>query len=652
MLSKNVLYHGIEDDPSTALELRAGPLSMWFEPKTVFLRYVRYGERELVRGIYAAVRDRNWGTVAPDVQNLALQQEDDSFLLAFDVVCRDGDIDFVWKGSIAGEADGTVTFRMNGEARSTFLRARIGFCVLHPMECAGQPCRVEKEDGSMEEGAFPVQISPHQPFMDIRALSYPAAPGVTAEIRFEGDVFEMEDQRNWTDASYKTYCTPLRIPFPVEVPEGARVVQSVTVKLHGEPTDAASGPPAEAGAVVLSGDFATGALPALGLGLPANAEPLTEREQDLFRRLQPAHLRVDLDPLQPNWTARLRHATAAAREIGARLEVALHLTDEASAELKTIAREFEPHAGLVRRWLVFHQRHKTTPNQLLALARPLLHRLAPDAAVAGGANAYFTELNRGRPAAAALDAVVYSINPQVHAFDDASLVETLEAQRVTLETARLLYPETPVVISPVTLRPRFNPDATGPEPEPQPGKLPAPVDPRQLSLLGAGWTLGSLRYLVEGGAASVTFYESVGWRGVLERANGSAAADLFPSEPGMVFPLYHVLAWAGEFAGGQAAGVPTNPLELAALLLIKEERRSLLVANLTATPRLLAVACGFPRARSRFLDERSAEQALFQPVEFQNTAGELLEAESGYLRVRLLPYAVARLDLETEEQSG
>ena len=36
---------------------------MVFEPATVFLRRLRLGEAELIRGIYAAVRDRNWGAV-------------------------------------------------------------------------------------------------------------------------------------------------------------------------------------------------------------------------------------------------------------------------------------------------------------------------------------------------------------------------------------------------------------------------------------------------------------------------------------------------------------------------------------------------------------------------------------------------------------
>src|SRR5258707_15141553 len=65
----------------------------------------------------------------------------------------------------------------------------------------------------------------------MRAISHQVAPGVSAEVRFEGDIFEMEDQRNWTDASYKTYCTPLGLPFPAKVEKGARVKQAVTFTL-------------------------------------------------------------------------------------------------------------------------------------------------------------------------------------------------------------------------------------------------------------------------------------------------------------------------------------------------------------------------------------------------------------------------------------
>ena len=60
-----------------------------------------------------------------------------------------------------------------------------------------------------------------------------ATAGGEIVIRFEGDLWEMEDQRNWTDASYKTYSTPLRLPYPVEIHEGDRVWQRVTIEARG-----------------------------------------------------------------------------------------------------------------------------------------------------------------------------------------------------------------------------------------------------------------------------------------------------------------------------------------------------------------------------------------------------------------------------------
>jgi len=51
------------------------------------------------------------------------------------------------------------------------------------------------------EESFPRDVAPHQPIHRHPAIAHEVAPGITAEVRFSGDVFEMEDQRNWTDAS-------------------------------------------------------------------------------------------------------------------------------------------------------------------------------------------------------------------------------------------------------------------------------------------------------------------------------------------------------------------------------------------------------------------------------------------------------------------
>jgi hypothetical protein len=171
------------------------------------------------------------------------------------------------------------------------------------------------------------------------------------------------------------------------------------------------------------------------------------------------------------------------------------------------------------------------------------------------------------------------------------------------------------------------------------------VDERQLSLFGAGWTLGSLKYLGESGAASVTFYETTGWRGVMERPDGSPLPDRFPSLPGGVFPLYHVLADVGEFAGSEVMrGGSSAPLRVESLALRAGARTRLLLANLTPQPQEVTVTAGETPACLRLLDETNAEEAIQSPEEFRARPGAPLEASGGEFRLTLPPYAVARID--------
>jgi hypothetical protein len=644
VLSRNVLYYGKEEALPPCQSLRAGPLSIVFEAGD--LRYIRLGDREILRRVYVAVRDRNWDTVPAVLTNLLAETDGDSFHISYDAQHRQGDIDFVWTGRIEGNAAGTIRFSMEGEARSTFLRNRIGFCVLHPMrECAGQPCEVEKVDGSVERSAFPKHISPHQPFMDMRAISHEVLPGLRAEVRFAGDTFEMEDQRNWTDASFKTYCTPLSRPYPVEIRAGDRVSQSVTLTLSGD----AHVKPVEHGeeelTFLLTGEPSV-PLPRIGLGVASHGRPLTDREIRRLSSLNQFHLRVDLCPADREFPQELHRATKEAQALGVALEIALHLTDAAEGELEGVRSLLDASRPPVSTWLIFHTAHKSTPAVWIELARKYLSDYDSRALFGAGTNAFFTELNRERPPAAQADAICYSINPQAHAFDNTTLIETLEAQAATVDSARQFSAGKPIVVSPITLKPRFNPNATGPEPDPGPGELPAAVDPRQMSLFGAGWTLGSLKYLAESGAASVTYYETTGWRGVMETEQGSPLPDRFHSLPGAVFPLYHILADVGEFAAGKI--LPTrssSSLQIDGLMLRKRSAIRTLVANLTPDPQQVRVE-GLPDDVYilRVLDETNAEEAMRSPQVFRARPGEQLAATDGVLTLSLRPYAIARID--------
>jgi hypothetical protein len=361
-----------------------------------------------------------------------------------------------------------------------------------------------------------------------------------------------------------------------------------------------------------------------------------------------SHLRVDLRLPSDGWSAALRQAVKQARSVGARVHAALFVSDHAGEELARLSRETAALATdgspdptpPVSLWIVFHERERSTGPRWVGLARQHLAGLAPGVPFAAGTDAHFAELNRGRPVRGAGALPCFSISPQVHAFDDRTLVENLEAQAAAVETARA-FGAGPVVVSPVTLRPRFNAVATAEE-APSPDVLPPAVDARQMSWLGAAWTLGSLaRLATVDGVHSLTYYETTGWRGVMETEAGSPRPDLFPSTPGAVFPVYHVLA-------GLAGCVRVAPLPGACPPPIAGlcgwdagGRPRVLLANLSDGRVKLEVEAGGHALELRMLDETSGKTALVDPESFLDRPGRRIGASEV---VTLEPYALARVD--------
>jgi hypothetical protein len=388
-----------------------------------------------------------------------------------------------------------------------------------------------------------------------------------------------------------------------------------------------------------------GPLPRIGLGVASHGQPLSQKELERLKTLHLSHLRVDLDLSRPDYEARLRQVTAEANELGVPLEVGVTVSDAAADELKALVSVLDEVKPSIWAWLVFHKGTKHTSEEWIKLARKHLADYDPGAKLGSGTNAFFTELNRGRPSFGLLDVVCYSLNPQVHAFDNLSLAETLAAQASTVESTRQFCEGLPIAVGPVTFKMRFNPNATGPEPEPGPGELPPQVDVRQMSLFGAGWTAGSLKYLAESGPHSITYYETKGWRGVMETEAGSPVPDKFRSMPGAVFPMYHVFADAGEFAGGDV--LPTtssDALAVDGLALRKNGKTRVILANLSRDPQQVSVRNLSQNVRARHLDESNAEAAMASPEEFRATEGKLAKTTHGILELSLLPYAVVCID--------
>jgi D-apionolactonase len=134
--------------------------------------------------------------------------------------------------TVTGSSDGQLSVEGEAQVDAEFETNRTGFVILHPIEgVAGAPARGRRQRWHAAAGQFPERISPGQPFFDIQEIRHEFAGGGTVDIRFAGEVFEMEDQRNWTDASFKTYCRPLGLPYPYRVDPQHPVRQSVRLAL-------------------------------------------------------------------------------------------------------------------------------------------------------------------------------------------------------------------------------------------------------------------------------------------------------------------------------------------------------------------------------------------------------------------------------------
>ncbi|HSI96758.1 MAG TPA: hypothetical protein VK926_00205 [Gaiellaceae bacterium] len=643
------LLHGTDAPIPELRVLRAGPARVLLDG--VDLRYVSIGRTELVRRIYVAVRDRNWNTVPGEVSDLEVEARDDSFELRFFVRHQAHDIDFSWQGAVTGDADGRITYSLDGVAEQGLQYNRIGICVHHPWrETAGAPFRARTPDGEID-GSFPDLIGPQLvvdgryralfPAFDHLDVSLP--DGGSLELAFEGDLWEMEDHRNWTDANFKTYSTPLELGFPHDLARGESLSQRVTVTPH-DVTGAVGGE----GLIRLAIGEPTGTqVPAIGLGVDGDGHEPGDREIDLVRALGPAHLRVEVR-LDDDWPTALRRAQETARRLGAHLLVSLHLRPEHAVQLPAVANALAdgPEVDDVLVILLGGRTatpEETTPPELVELFRRELDEALPGTAIGGGTEIYFTEINRTRPRAGGWDLVCFSITPQIHAFTDLDLVENLDAQAENVRSAQALAPGKRIVVSPITIRRRVNFHAIAPEPEAGPGELPDSVDVRQPSLLGAAWTAGSLKYVSDAGASAVTYYETTGWRGVLEREAGSAAPDLFHSRPGQVFPLYHPLADVAGWQGAEVLAVDSeNPLVALALAVRQDGAVRLLVANVTPDVQDVVVSPLRGSVRLRRLAASSAEEACDAPASFR-AAGEVVTAD-GELVLRLDPYEVVRVD--------
>jgi hypothetical protein len=596
--ARSRLVHGGDGPLPERVQVRAGPLAMVLEAGDV--RHVHLAGREVVRRIYGAVRDHAWHTVPARLSGVSIEAGADRFTCHYRAEHRQDDVAFVWRASIQGDAGGTVTFVFDGEAEATFRRNRIGLCLLHPLPAlAGARVRVTTSSGAVRPLRFPDEVAVPQPiegFEDVARLAVEVAPDVWIEAAFEGDVFQVEDQRAWIDASTKAYGTPVSLPKPVTVERGARISQRVTLRVLGAlPTPAPAGAPFvidRASGELRFGDGVRGHLPQIGL-------PLAFTDDSI----RPAHVRTDFYfgaddrfpmPARPDETGLLP------------TELGLHLPDDPAAAARAIDRVVLtlPTARL----LAFTRGHDVTTAATLEVVRAWRDRQRDHVGVpiAAGTAGDLARIHvAGRVPRA--DAICWAMDPQAHATDLTSIAETPAGARDQALTMARRYPGLPAAIT-ATFGRHGRPDG------------------RARSLFAAAWTLAIVGALGEGGAASVTLAD--------------AGDDGTPLGALGAVPLAHLLAALSISPGAPIRPVASTLETVYACALETGAGRTLLVANLAPRPCELTLPGDGHPWTTWLLDADTPFASQTAPRGLVDPALTTVASR----RVSLGPCAIARLD--------
>jgi len=501
---------------SQPFSVRLGDAHFLLTPDELCVKDIRIGGELLIEAIYVAVRDPHWDTGAIVLRQATVQTRGNR-----EVVVRwnahvvlpnqnEESEDYDWNIVLLLGENG-LKFDANGLALQSFLRNRIGICVLLPDSLAGCECKsatdplIENDSPSI---VLPVDIAPHQPLRNIRNLLV-ETPRNDLTLSFAGEVFEMEDQRNWTDASFKIYGTPLDLPWPVPVNENDEVEQSVSAnwvsrQRRNERSSLQDSLPDDNSVFHVTWQEVAHPLPSIGIRLDSDSVPSEMLD------LQPRFVQIELSAEQ--WK---NERQAAIDGLDCKLRDAKRAWD-GRVEIVLAVRQALLLAGddwLCLKSLVTSMTSPCIFGRVVALVEDIpndcledVHRewisttrqALDDCSLCVATTRYFAEINRAQSHLAELQlpAVGYGINPQVHVFGDSEIFDTLTVQSQTAVQAKRLAHEVhwwSVSLSPLNHKSE---------------------DPRLDSDLGAAWWMGSYIAALRAEVSSATWFSLGGDRGI------------------------------------------------------------------------------------------------------------------------------------------
>lgn len=493
--------------------MKAGEIDVLYENGS--LRNFRVHQIEVLRMIYVAVRDRNWGNFDVILYDEEILENDYTFEIKYKLKYTENKKTFFrWIVTINGLNTSEIHFNILGETFRNFSTNRVGFCVLHPIEnIAGQVVEIHHADSTIKNYLFPKFIAPHQPFIDIAKMKWSVMDS-QFELNFEGDIFETEDQRNWGDASFKTYCTPLHLPYPKTLKIGNRIQQKVVFKANIS----------ENKLKFIEKNGKENYRTNLGISANNSLEILSKNVVEKLKALSLSHYKIEVFFSDDNWKNKIEVDIQNCESVGLPLEVGLNLTDNFTKEIDEFKKIIDCKSLNIKALILLSENELVTQPSIIYQI-PNLKTTFSKTKIGIGTNYNFTEINRNRFEVNEADFIALSFDPQEHASDDLTILENAESLKYMVESIQELY-QKPVHFSPIILKRRFNPYAT----EKSAIKIPfkSQIDSRQKSNFLAKWTNLVLENLAISAAASATIFQTTGPLGIMD-------------ETGNEYPVYQVI---------------------------------------------------------------------------------------------------------------
>ena len=505
--------------------------------------------------LYTAIRPWDWSTLEPDEHSEDVKITGDVCVITIKDLFADS-LDARTVITISNANTFNVAYELRGLAEYSVNRWGICFC-LNSADWMGSS--IDSKDGQFR---LPESISPQRVVEGVTQGLFPAANEMhfvapdnrSLKVNSTGKVLEAEDQRNWTDNTYKIYSGSLSEPRPYVASAGSIWSQSVIFEF-----DSPSKPVPDGSKIVVK---EIDSLPSIGVQFNTDSLLPVDTLDTAFVLLDIDHIRINEESL----TAQKINSISAN---GLIVEAAL-LSSNSGEKLHQDIAHLNKRIPAGSRILIQREGREIVEEKDLPQNKSLSSFIP-------GTDAYLVDLHRNKYNFG--ESVSYSMVPTLHSSDSETIFKTLQTQTESISFAQeFLAPQ--VLISPITFSTRGNPE-TGHARDQRLNFANSEIALRIRTIEGAAWTLGSIFALASAGAYSGTWHELFGKFGLIYSEDSAIKFS----------PTFHALSALGAHHAHQIT-IATS-LDNSWVAFENREAKKIVVASLRPwaleiTPKVLA----------------------------------------------------------------